>query len=300
MDYDAEKAPDNGGLDAIAEQLYPNDGNRKSPSYLAEYESLFRGRRNDNWRILELGVASGASLLLWRDYLPNATIVGIDVNEPAERIVGQDRIHFIRASQDDTSALDLAGELAGGLFDLIVDDASHVGYLTKRALLHLFPLWLKPGGYYVIEDFGAGMLAAYPDGEVFREPPFDDACPEACLFAGHQSGVVGVVKQLIDYMMTELMTATPSVLHIERINILANVAFVQKSFRSTEPTRMVPPASVTRSGTDDAGRRTMQEIRAILQQHEMRLATVERAVGRLRRVLAPARSVWHLLLRRQP
>jgi hypothetical protein len=108
------------------------------------------------------------------------------------------------------------------------------------------------------------------------------------------------VKQLIDHMMKELMTGTPSVLHIERINILANVAFVQKSFRSTEPMR-VAPASMARTGPgNDAARRTMQEIRAMLQQHEIRLASVERAVGRLRRILAPARSVWHLLLRRQP
>jgi methylase of polypeptide subunit release factors len=37
-------------------------------------------RRFDKPRILELGVFSGASLLIWRDYLPNATILGIDIS----------------------------------------------------------------------------------------------------------------------------------------------------------------------------------------------------------------------------
>ena len=178
---------------------------------------------------MELGVASGASLLIWRDYLPNATIVGVDVIEPPPCIVGQDRIHFIRGSQDDQAVLDRAGMIAGGPFDLIVDDASHIGYLTKRAFCYLFPLWLKPGGHYVIEDFGTGMLPAYPDGEAFIEPALDDARPDTLLFKSHQSGMVGLVKQLIDYMMKELITGARSQFAIERMNILVNVVFIQKS-----------------------------------------------------------------------
>jgi SAM-dependent methyltransferase len=217
------------GLDALAERYYTDDGTRKPASYLAEYQRIFGDRRDAKLRILELGVASGASLLIWRDYLPNATIVGVDVIEPPPCIVGQDRIHFIRGSQDDQAVLDRAGMIAGGPFDLIVDDASHIGYLTKRAFCYLFPLWLKPGGHYVIEDFGTGMLPAYPDGEAFIEPALDDARPDTLLFKSHQSGMVGLVKQLIDYMMKELITGARSQFAIERMNILVNVVFIQKS-----------------------------------------------------------------------
>ena len=156
-------------LETLAERYYAaGDGTRKAPSYLREYESLLAHRRDAPLRLLEIGVSSGASMLIWRDYLPRATIVGIDIADPPPRIRGQERIHFIQGSQDDPETLDRAGEAAGGRFDLIIDDASHIGYLTKRSFHHLFPRWLMPGGVYVIEDFGTGFM---PDTRTARPMP---------------------------------------------------------------------------------------------------------------------------------
>ncbi len=94
-------------------------------------------------KILELGVWSGASLLIWRDYQPNATIIGIDILPAPTAVQDQDRIHVLQGSQDDLSVLDQASQIAGGLFDLIIDDASHIGYLTKRSFQNLFPRALR-------------------------------------------------------------------------------------------------------------------------------------------------------------
>jgi predicted O-methyltransferase YrrM len=217
-------------LDALAERYYPDNGTRKHISYLAEYERILEDVRDTPLRILELGVSSGASLLMWHEYLPNATIVGIDIGERPAILDGHERIQFLRASQDDTIALDATGQ-ANGPFDLIVDDASHIGYLTKRSFCHLYPRWLKPGGCYVIEDFGTGFLPEYPDGHRFQDPSPDDAVESTKIFTSHQYGMVGVVKQLIDHMMRELMLGTRSFLDIERLTILTNVAFIQKSAR---------------------------------------------------------------------
>ena len=217
-------------LDILAERYYAvGDGTRKAPSYLREYERLLEYRRDAQLRLLEIGVSSGASLLMWRDYLPNATIVGVDIAEPPPCIGGDNRIYFNRGSQDDPEVLDRAGNMAGGPFDLIIDDASHVGYLTKRSFAHLFPQWLAPGGTYVIEDFGTGFLKEYPDGAPFAAPPESDSVPTAQVFASHQHGMVGVVKQLLDHLMTELMTGQRSRYDIERMTILTNIAFVQKA-----------------------------------------------------------------------
>lgn len=41
-------------------------------------------------------------------------------------------------------------------FDLIVDDASHDGVLTRRTWELLWPL-VRPGGFYVIEDWFVGL-----------------------------------------------------------------------------------------------------------------------------------------------
>jgi len=49
-------------------------------------------------------------------------------------------------------------------FDIIIDDASHLGKLTKIAFWHLFETHLKGGGFYVIEDWGTGYWSDWPDG----------------------------------------------------------------------------------------------------------------------------------------
>lgn len=217
-------------LEVLADRYYTaGDGTRKPAGYLREYADLLHSRRNMPLRLLELGVSSGGSMLLWRDYLPQATIVGVDIADPPARVMGQDRIQFISGSQDDPETLDRAGEAAGGRFDLIIDDASHVGYLTKRSFRYLFPRWLLPGGTYAIEDFGTGFLPEYPDGAPYIEPSETDSMPHTQVFASHQHGMVGVVKQFIDHMMTELMSGQRSRYDIERMTILTNIALLRKA-----------------------------------------------------------------------
>ena len=235
----ANPGADGSELDAIASRYYTDDGTRKPRLYLAEYEKLFQGVRHAQLRILELGIFSGASLLTWRDYLPNAIIVGVDVNDPPQCTGGEPRIHTIRGSQDDPCALDEAARLAGGSFDVVIDDASHIGYLSKRAFCYLFPRWLKPGAHYVIEDIGTAFLPGFPDGAPYADPPWNDASPESRTFDSHQFGMVGFVKQLIDYTMAELSTGAPGALDIDRLLILTNFALITKGDR---PQRTPPPA----------------------------------------------------------
>ena len=53
-------------------------------------------------------------------------------------------------------------------FDIIIDDASHFGDLTKIAFWHLFDNHLKPSGLYVIEDWGTGYWSDWTDGKTYR------------------------------------------------------------------------------------------------------------------------------------
>lgn len=280
-------------LSIIADRYCTNDGNRKSDIYFLEYQRLLASRRNEPLRILELGVASGASLLVWRDYLPNATIVGIDIIDKPAALEGQDRVHFIRASQDDTTALDLAGQISGGLFDLIIDDASHIGYLTQRSFCHLFPRWLAPGGFYVIEDFGTGYLPEYPDGAPFVAPAIDGVGPDTTIFASNQHGMAGVVKQLIDHLMTELMTGKQSAFAIERITVLTNIAFIGKSpGRQPNPVDMVPEGI---PGPADGMSSQILLLTGELGRQKARIAELEAVVGRVLGKLTPLRVAWRLM-----
>ena len=214
-------------LAAIADRHYGPEADefqRKHHTFLNEYERLFSGLRDQPVRVLELGVQTGKSLLLWRDYFPGAIVVGIDINPQPELIAGEERIHFLRGSQDDPATLDVAGAISGQGFDIIIDDASHVGKPTRGAIYHLFPRWLKPGGIYVIEDIAVAFSWLVPDGALFKDMPSDGPT-----FPSHQHGILGVVKQLVD--QTVGVPGRPPALDIERITVLPNLAVIRKVAR---------------------------------------------------------------------
>lgn len=272
-------------LETLADRYYDaGDKTRKGWTYFRSYTRLLEARRNEPLRVLELGVFSGASLLSWRDYLPRATIVGIDIMDPPDRVIGQDRIHVLQGSQDDPALLDRAAAVAGGAFDLIVDDASHIGYLTKRSLHYLFPRRLVPGGWYVIEDFGTGYLGAYPDGRDFAVPDCNDAVPGATEFRSSQHGMVGVVKQLVDLLMQELMTGVRSHLSIERIIIETNIVFIEKSLQPGGP---LPDPAQMSTVAPEPGADRLDTLTGTLADHGERIRRLEVLAGR-----TPARSPW--------
>jgi hypothetical protein len=206
----------------------------KQDSFLSVYESLFSPLRPQPVALLELGIHHGGSLLMWRDYFPQGAIAGLDqhavtVDDPSGRI----RVY--QGQQQDTVLLDrIAAEVAPVGFDIVIDDASHFGRLSRATFRHLFDNHLKPGGIYVIEDWGTGYWPSWPDGRAWR-PPREWRPPKwlteptpllpwpglralhfqalrvarglARMFLpglekqplpSHQAGMVGFVKQLVD------------------------------------------------------------------------------------------------------
>lgn len=104
-------------------------------------------------RVAEVGVLDGDSLAMWRSLFPDGTVVGIDNNAGARWPEGTVRI-VSGQDADDLPAL----VAPHGPFDLIVDDASHEGGLTRRTWELLWPL-VAPGRYYVIEDWQVAFWA---------------------------------------------------------------------------------------------------------------------------------------------
>jgi len=136
--------------------------------YLRNYEEYFRPLLDKDVRLLELGVLKGGSLLLWRDYFERGVIAGLDLN-PAQVEDPTGRIRLYRGGQHDTELLDrIARECAPEGFDVIIDDCSHVGELARASFWHLFENHLKPGGLYVIEDWGTGYWDFWDDGVRYR------------------------------------------------------------------------------------------------------------------------------------
>lgn len=139
--------------------------------YLRNYEEFFGRLREREVCLLELGVYHGGSLLLWRDYFPRGVVAGLDV-EPVSIDDPTGRIRIYQGLQQDTVLLDrIARECAPEGFDIIIDDCSHVGELTRISFWHLFDNHLKPGGLYVVEDWGTGYWDSWVDGVGFRARP---------------------------------------------------------------------------------------------------------------------------------
>ena len=191
----------------LALDLYDSDKIRMG--YLDKYDPILAPWVNKEIKLLEVGVHKGGSLRLWRDYFPRGTIVGIDINLPKDFVPGE-RIHVFQGNQADTRFLsEVANRVAPDGFDIIIDDASHIGALTKTTFWHLFENHLKPSGLYAIEDWGTGYSDDFPDGQGFNianspaspvRSPSSDAAGNSMKvpFPCHSYGMVGFVKELVD------------------------------------------------------------------------------------------------------
>ncbi len=185
------------------------DTDKISNRYMERYDPVLEPWVDKKITLFELGIRNGGSLLLWRDYFRLGTIVGLDIKLPHGFEPG-DRIHMFEGSQDNTQLLtEIADKTAPEGFDIIIDDASHIGELTKTSFWHLFDNHLKPGGLYVIEDWGTGYWGDWPDGHGFSSSSPDRDTSQSdnkqpdknrlkTPFPCHSYGMVGFVKELVD------------------------------------------------------------------------------------------------------
>ena len=216
-------------LNVIADRLYGTDPYRKPKVYLDEYHRLFRPFRHLPIRFFELGVHRGLSMQMWQAYFPHATVVGLDGDAKPEGFPDDDRFHFLLGGQDDPALLDQAITVAGGPFDVILDDASHLGCHTARTFSHLFQHGLQPGGIYIIED----TCTAFTPGGEYDAAPY--APPEIGLpgmprvFPSHAHGLIGLVKQIIDHAQAPTAAGGYTRYRIERVTVMTNIAYIHKA-----------------------------------------------------------------------
>lgn len=139
--------------------------------------------RDTVFRVLEIGVFFGSSIQMWRDYFPNAEIVGVDpflgvhgnnhefsnptkfLNQWRQGQVG-DRIRLMVADQHNVTQLaGIVHELRRDgqkAFDLMLDDGSHDHQDILQSWGRLWPL-VAPGGIYVLEDTCTSYVSGYDE-----------------------------------------------------------------------------------------------------------------------------------------
>ena len=181
--------------------------------------------------ILELGVHRGDSLEMLADYFPAGLVLGVDAN-PMDIVFSTPRIKAYQGLQDDAALHErIMAENNIAAYDLIIDDCAHIGSLAAASFQILFPR-LKPGGLYIIEDWGAGYWPKWPEGQRF------DANlhfrHESGVFPSHWNGLPGFIKQLVDEVAMPDITSSrghggecPSLL--EYVHVYHGLAILKKA-----------------------------------------------------------------------
>jgi predicted O-methyltransferase YrrM len=118
------------------------------------YQTLLDGYRYSATNVLEIGVYSGASCCAFAEFFENAVVDGIDISldNVLPRFAERDRLRLRRLDGTDADT----PRALGTMYDIILDDASHVPADQIRSL-DLFAPYLKPGGIYIVEDINGSL-----------------------------------------------------------------------------------------------------------------------------------------------
>jgi SAM-dependent methyltransferase len=142
--------------------------------YSSVYSELISQLGNNQLNILEIGLGTnntdtlsnmgahgspGASLRAWRDFCPDAMIVGCDIDERI--LFSEESISTFHLDQTNSESWRIFIEKQNRkLFDLIIDDGLHSPMANLKTVLHAGNL-LKPGGVLVIEDIAHRSLTVW-------------------------------------------------------------------------------------------------------------------------------------------
>lgn len=149
-------------LDKIA-KFYGTDKSSEIHNYCEKYEKYFPFNRLEPLKILEIGVFDGQSLLTWKEYYPNAIVVGLDINNTCSKYT--DAINNIWVEIGSQNDIEFLNKIVSkwGPFDMILDDGSHMNNDVIFSFNNLIN-HVKPSGIYVVEDSCCSYWGEYGGG----------------------------------------------------------------------------------------------------------------------------------------
>jgi hypothetical protein len=126
--------------------------------YFDIYERHLSRFRNCEVSVLEVGIYSGGSLEMWKDYFgPRCRIYGVDI-EPACRAYERDSVKVYIGDQSERTFWSRFKQEVPSL-DIVIDDGSHFPEHQIVTFEELLP-HLNPGGVYLCEDI-TGVLNSF-------------------------------------------------------------------------------------------------------------------------------------------
>lgn len=140
------------------------DKSSRFHNYLDFYEKHLPDR-DFSGRLLEIGVMDGLSVRMWREYYPNAEIIGIDVKDMSYMHNTDWNVpeSVTLLTLDGTKAKDMKPL---GKFDIILDDGSHYMSQQQASFELLYYKQLNKGGVYILEDLWTSYIDFYQDAPI--------------------------------------------------------------------------------------------------------------------------------------
>lgn len=149
-------------LDALAVKHGTDKGSEHPRLTPKRYTEVYSALLPSNVRrLLELGIAKGASLRMWAEHFLEAIIVGIDKGPLPE--FHEPNVRLFRGRQEDAELLGRVSA-AYGPWDVVIDDGSHIARDQVASLKALWP-HLANGGIYAVEDLHAPNACTVHDLE---------------------------------------------------------------------------------------------------------------------------------------
>jgi SAM-dependent methyltransferase len=151
-------------LRAFFENRRQGRGIWKWQHYFDIYERHLGRFRNREVHVLDIGIYSGGSLEMWREYFgPRARIYGVDIEPACKRYEGGPVKVFIGDQADRAFWRQFRKEVP--TLDVVVDDGGHLFHQQVATLEELLP-HLRPGGVFFCEDVHGefNRFASYAQG----------------------------------------------------------------------------------------------------------------------------------------
>ena len=145
----------------------------KYHNYTDFYALLFDHCRKDILNVFELGIGTnyedipssmtssgspGASLRMWREYFPNANVIGADIDNRI--LFEENRIKTFEVDQTSKNSIESMWNKINNDFDIIIDDGLHEFGANITFFENSFHK-LRSGGIYIIEDVAHGDINRY-------------------------------------------------------------------------------------------------------------------------------------------
>ena len=173
----------------------------KWSSYFQVYEKILSNYKNKKIKFVEIGVANGGSLFMWKKYFgKKAKIIGIDLN-PAAKKLEKNGFKIYIGNQSDKEFWNYFYKKEGKV-DIILDDGGHKN-LQQISTIHYSLPHIKDGGKIIIED----TITSYLKKEFYN--------PSKYSFINYTKNIIDYIHRRSPLLMKELNLYSKKIFSVE-------------------------------------------------------------------------------------